>query len=80
VCKLCANKKSYEILFHNFLIIKWAHQDLNLGPPDYESGSLYFYLILFFTKNKINSFYHIDYQLDYIIFVKRNKNNIFIQF
>jgi len=19
---------------------KWAHQDLNLGPPDYESGAL----------------------------------------
>jgi hypothetical protein len=24
----------------NPLIFKWAHQDLNLGPPDYESGAL----------------------------------------
>ena len=28
--------------FHKYskLILMWAHQGLNLGPPDYESGAL----------------------------------------
>ena len=30
-------KKSNDI---ESLLFLWAHQDLNLGPPDYESGAL----------------------------------------
>lgn len=41
VCKLFAQtKSSYEVSLHNCLIIKWAHQGMILGPPDYESGAL----------------------------------------
>ena len=32
-------KTTYETN-HKWLIFKWAHQGMNLGPPDYESGAL----------------------------------------
>ena len=27
-------------MIHYLRVLWWAHQDLNLGPPDYESGAL----------------------------------------
>ena len=37
---LVHEKSHLRLNFCKWLIIMWAHQDLNLGPPDYESGAL----------------------------------------
>ncbi len=40
VQKLVQIKKGSKLLSSETLTTLWAHQDLNLGPPDYESGAL----------------------------------------
>ena len=40
------NKKDSNLL-ESFLVLPWAHMDLNHGPPDYESGQLTFVSINF---------------------------------
>ena len=41
VCtKVCTEKKELRKNVRNSLILRWAHQGLNLGPLDYESSAL----------------------------------------
>ncbi len=50
----------------------WAHQDLNLGPPDYESGIYAFVLFYFIKEYKYIS--HITLIIIvYLLFCKRKQ-------